>query len=244
VAFVLAGPTAHAQDEGEKPKQQDPPRRQRPQFGGLPIEQLKEKLALSDEQVKKLEQINEESNAEFRKEMQELQKDGNLDYAKMREIMPKRMAALKEKVKEVLTEEQKPKFEEWSKEQEKQMKRQGNGFGRDPESMKKRLYDQAEKELTLTADEKNAVMPLVQKVLDARAEARVNGDKRRAEFTEFVKKVGGTDEAAKNELQKKLDEFRKAREAEQARIRDAQQALREVLTIENEAKLVAIGILD
>jgi Spy/CpxP family protein refolding chaperone len=251
VALTFASPARiHAQDEGDKPdkkeekKPADNPRgRGGRQWGGLPIDQLKEKLALSDDQVKKLEQINEESNAQFRKEMQELQKDGNFDYQKMREIMPKRMAEMRDKVKAILTDEQKAKFDEWAKEAEKQQRR-GPGFGRDPEAMKARLLEQAQKELALTADEKTAVVPLLQRLLDARAEARVNGDKRREEFTQFVKKVGGADEAQKAELQKKLDEFRKAREAEQAKIKDAQSALREVLTIENEAKLVALGILD
>src|SRR4051812_44287034 len=117
----VAGPArVHAQDEGQKPEKKDEspekkgeddqPRRGGPggrggmrQWGGIPVEQLKEKLSLTDDQVTKLEKINEDMREEFRKEMQELSKDGNLDYAKMREVMPKRMAAMRDKVKTVLT---------------------------------------------------------------------------------------------------------------------------------------------
>lgn len=252
----------HAQDEGAKPEKKDEapksddpeqPRRGGParggamrQWGGLPVDQLKEKLGLSADQVKQLETMNDEMRESFRKEMQELGKDGNFDWNKMREIMPKRMEAMRDKVKTILTDEQKPKFEEWAKDAEQRMRRGPGGpnMGRDPESMKKRLLEQAEKELALAPEEKSAVVPLIQKVLDARAEARTNGDKRKEEFTQFVKKVGGADEAQKAELQKKLEEFRKARETDQNHVKDAQAALREVLTIENEAKLVALGILD
>lgn len=260
-AVLFAAPApVHAQDEGARPEKKDETPEKKPQdspdqprrgrwfgrqFGGLPVDQLKEKLGLSDDQVAKLKQIDEESRESFRKQMQELNKDGNFDFQKMRELMPKQMAEMRDKVKAILTPEQEPKFEEWVKEAEQRMRRgPGQGMGRDPESMKKRLMEQAEKELQLSPDEKSAVLPLIQKVLDAGAEARVNGDKRREEFTQFVKKVGGADEAQKAEVQKKLEEYRHAREADQQKVKDAQAALREVLTLENEAKLVALGILD
>jgi hypothetical protein len=110
--------------------------------------------------------------------------------------------------------------------------------------LKKRLMEQAEKELALTAAEKQAVLPLIQKVLDARAEARTSYEKRKEEFTDFAKKATGQDDAGKAAIQKKLDEFRRAREADQEKVKDAEAALRDVLTIDNEAKLVALGILD
>jgi hypothetical protein len=259
VACLAAPLPTHAQDNpgnpgdgGAKPTQPeakpDSPENRRPQggarqWGGLPIDALKERLGLSDDQVKKLQAINDESREEFRKAMQELEKDGTIDWSKTREVMSKHMAATNEKVRGLLTDDQKPKFDQWVKEAEQRM-RQGPRMARDPEAMKKRLMEQAEKELTLTADEKTAVLPLVRAVLDARADARTNGDKRKEEFTQFVKTATGSDAEARADVQKKLDEFRKARDADQERIRQAEGALREVLTLDNEAKLVALGILD
>jgi hypothetical protein len=122
-------------------------------------------------------------------------------------------------------------------------RRQGGGgpggMGRDPAARKRQLLSDAEKALILTPEEKSAIMPLVEKVIDTRSTARDEGDKKREEFLTFVKK-GGTPE----ELKAKLDEYRKARDSEHDKVVASQKALREVLTIEQEAKLVGLGILE
>ncbi len=255
-SLLFAAPIARAQDDGgEKPEKKDEqppakkpddnPRRNRLQAFRYPIERLKEQLKLSDEQYKKIEGFADELGVGFRKEVQE--QGDNFDFSKMREMMPRYMHEMQDKVRSVLTDDQKPKYEEMVKEEEKRMKegpRGPNGFGRDPEQLKKRLMEQAEKELGLTDSEKQAVLPLIQKVLDARAEARTSYEKRKEEFTDFSKKATGQDDAGKAAIQKRLDEFRRAREADLEKIKDAESALREVLTIGNEAKLVALGILD
>jgi hypothetical protein len=255
LSLLSAAPTVRAQDDGgEKPEKKDeqPPekkpdanqRRNRFQAFRYPIERLKEQLKLSDEQYKKVEEFADELGARFRKDVQE--QGDNFDLSKMREMMPRYMHDMQEKVRSILTDDQKPKYEEMVKEEEKRMKEgpRDARFGRDPEQIKKRLMEQAEKELALSANEKQAVLPLIQKVLDARAEARTNYDKRKEEFTDFSKKATGQDEAGKAAIQKRLEEFRKAREVDLDKIKDAEAALRDVLTIENEAKLVALGILD
>lgn len=261
-SLVAAAPARlHAQDEGEaKPdtkkddapktdekKPDDNPRRGpggRGQMWRYPVERLKEQLNLTDDQFKKIEGFSDEMREAVRKEVQDLQKDGGFDWSKMRDLMPKYMSQMRDKVRSVLTDEQKTKYEELIKEEDKRFREGPRGMGRDPEAMKKRLMEQAEKELSLTPEEKQAVLPLIQKVLDARAEARTNGDKRKEEFTSFVKKATGADDQGKVEIQKRLEDYRKAREVDQQKIKEAQANLREVLTIDNEAKLVSLGILD
>jgi hypothetical protein len=244
---------ARAQDE-PKPEEKKPdapkpdapdkkPAGGRPQRWQYPIDMLKEKLSLTDDQYKKLEGFNQEMSDAWKAEMADLQKGGDFDWNKMRDKMKENIEAMRNKIRGVLTDEQKPKFEEIIKEQNQQMQR-GPRMGPDPEQMKKRLYDQAERELVLTAEEKSAVMPLVKKLLDVRAEARIANDKRKEAFTDFVRKATGTSDEQKKEITDKLNELRKAREADAQRVKDAQASVREVLTIDNEAKLVALGILD
>ncbi len=79
-------------------------------------------------------------------------------------------------------------------------------------------------------------------MIEARSAARQNLDKRRQELTTFMddkNKTGGDDGA-----KVKLDEFRKSNETDQQKLKEAQTALREVLTVENETRLAAIGVLD
>jgi Spy/CpxP family protein refolding chaperone len=201
-------------------------------FGGL--DQLKDLLGLTPDQVQKLDDIQ----ADMRAQMREMRNGGG----DMRTLMQDMMTKTRDKIRGILTDAQKPKFEEFVKQQEERMRNgggPGGGFGRDPAQMKKRLMDDAEKALMLSADEKAAVMPLIEKAVDARTQTRTDGDKRREEFLTFVKKT-----STPEEVKAKLEEYRKAREADSDKVKTAQKALRDVLTIEQEAKLVALGILE
>jgi len=249
LAALLAAPAGvHAQDDAkpeekkDEKKPEDSRPRRRMMGAQLPIEQLQKTLSLTDEQVTKLKALNEEAAESSSKNMKELAKDA--DMSKMRELMTKEWEDLKKKAREVLTDEQKTKFDEWSKEQEKNMRRGARAMMGDPETIKKKLYEDTEKDLKLTPDEKKVIMPLVQKVIDAKAEARTNGDKRQQELTAFVRKATGQDDASKAEIQRKLEAFRAARADDQKKVKEAQDALREVVTTENEVQLVVHGILD
>jgi Spy/CpxP family protein refolding chaperone len=202
-------------------------------FGMIPVDRLKELLDLTPEQVQKLEDIQEEVRTRFRE-----MRDSGGD---MRSMMQEMQTKIRDKIRGILTDAQKPKFDEFVKQQDERMRNGGGpgGFGRDPAQMKKRLMDDAEKALMLSADEKAAVLPLIEKAVDARTQTRTDGDKRREEFLTFVKKT-----STPEEVKAKLEEYRKARESDQEKVKTAQKALRDVLTIEQEAKLVALGILD
>ena len=110
---------------------------------------------------------------------------------------------------------------------------------RDPEQAKKRLLADAEQALALSGEEKAAILPLVEKAIDARTQTRAEGDKRRDAFLDLARKA-----ATPDGVKEKLAEYRAAREADQERVKAAQKALREVLSLEHEARLVGLGILD
>lgn len=211
-------------------------------WGAIPVEELKKDLGLSDDQVKKLEALNDTVREEFRKAREEMQNGGDFDPQKMRERMQEGRKKLQERISALLTDEQKAKYAEIVKKEDERMSR-GPQFGPNPEQMKKRLFDQAEKELTLSPEEKAAVMPLVQKLLDVKAEVRVAGEKRRDEFKTWVRKADSSTDAQKAEIAAKLGDYRKAVEEDRKKVKDAEQALRDVLTVDNEAKLVGIGVL-
>lgn len=235
--------TEEKKDDGQKPGNDQPPDRPgrggrggrgRGGFGGF--DQLKDLLNLTPEQEQKLQDIQEEMRAQMRE-----MRNGGGDFRTMMQDM---MTKTRDKIRGILTDEQKPKFDDWAKQQEERMQRfrngggPGGGFGRNPEQMKKRLMDDAEKALMLSAEEKTAVMPLVEKAIDAATQARTDGDKRREDFLAFVKKSQSPEE-----VKAKLEEYRKARDADDEKVKTAEKALRDVLTIEQEAKLVALRVI-
>jgi Spy/CpxP family protein refolding chaperone len=204
-------------------------------------EQLKTALDLTDDQVKKVQAIEDDMRAKMREMFQ------GGDRSQMQEQMTAAMEKVKTDVKAILTKEQEPKFDEWVKgmeERRNQFGRGGPGGGGDPKAREKRQYDEAEKALTLSPEEKSAVMPLVKKLIEARSEARQAADKNRQDLVALLKAKPGTTDAEKTEITAKLAEFRKAREADTAKVKAAADAIKEVLTVENECKLVSIGILD
>src|SRR5205814_333177 len=81
--------------------------------------------------------------------------------------------------------------------------RGGGGGPQDPASVNKRLYDRAEKELTLTTEEKPNVLELVKKLLDARTAQQTGRDQRNKELATFMKDKGATD-AERAEIVTKL----------------------------------------
>lgn len=230
-------------------------RRQRGGRGGMNIaDQLKDTLKLTDDQVSKVKAIEDDFRNEMQKQRDDMRNNQGgeqPDWNKMRDKMNEMRKGMQDKVRAILTDEQKPKFEEWVKQQEERMSRFGGGpggpggpggFGRRGPSDEE-LASRAEKELTLSPDEKSAVMPLVKKVLEARTEARKAQETRREDLKKFLKDVPGTTDAQREEIAGKLKEIKKARDAEEAKIKEAENALREVLTPENEAKLIQMGIL-
>ncbi len=88
-------------------------------------DQLKSALSLTDDQVTKVKAIEDQMRAD----MQKARDDSQGDRAAMREQMTKIQAKMRTDVKALLTDEQKPKFDEWAKAQDER-RSQGQRGGR------------------------------------------------------------------------------------------------------------------
>lgn len=273
-SFVLAAtlifaPASLAQDQGTPPapqpggEAQPPPpppgaeeggRRREGRGGrgmggmGLPVDRLKEELGLTDDQVKQIETMNQELREKGRELMRDMFGGGGGDPQAGREKIRALFEETWTKLDGLLTPEQKEKAQAVRKQMEERMQgrfmggggRGGEGFGPGGRgNTRQRLREDALKALALTEDEAAVVTPLLDTCLETRELLMREGETRRQAFLEKARQT--TDAAA---LTKALEEFRAAREADKATATQAMSQLREVLTVEQEAKLVGLGILD
>jgi hypothetical protein len=133
--------------------------------------------------------------------------------------------------------------------------RNANGERRnfDPAQMLERRLASMQKDLGSPDDEWAVLKPLVEKVYKKQMEVRryrVAGRARTRPGTDEIKEVKALREALDNEktspevLKEKLDAFRKVRDKAGNELDAAQEELRKVLTVRQEAKLVAEGLLE
>jgi hypothetical protein len=144
------------------------------------------------------------------------------------------------------------------------------GGGRDPEQMRQRMMERAKEQLEVKGDDEWKVMePLVQKVFDARRDVQMagmgrmfgrgnrggggggdqadQGNRRRfgpepsAEETALQKAIDA--KASKEELKSAMAKYREAHKAKETKLQAAQDDLRKVLTVRQEAIAVANGWL-
>ena len=151
--------------------------------------------------------------------------------------------------------------------------RGGPGGGNfDPSEFQKRMLERVKEQLEVTKDDEwKAIEPLVQKVFDVRREAMANGigrafgrggrsggdnngggDQNRrgggffgepsAEAQALDKAIES--KASKDELKAAMAKFRASKKDKEAKLKDAQDALRKVLSLRQEAIAVANGWLD
>lgn len=243
-------PPPPPQGQGEDGQGQG--RRQRGQRGmgglGIPVEQMRETLGLSTEQVAQLEALNAELRAKG-EELRGLFQSGDFETARAK--MQELRGELEKRRDEILTPEQVKKFQE-------EMQNFGRGMGRGGfggegggrggrggrggpggRQSKERLREEAVKALALTSEEQAVVMPLLDAVLDTRELLQREGDERR---DGFMKKVRETTD--QQQLATLLADLRKSRDADTETLKQATSQLREVLTVEQECKLVGLNILD
>jgi hypothetical protein len=132
--------------------------------------------------------------------------------------------------------------------------RPGGGF--DPAQFQQRMLEETRQSLSLTnADEWAAVLPLVQKVMDARREAGGPGGP--GKFGPGGRGRPGEQSSSEQQiLQKTLEEnaplaqikdalakYRAARKDKQAKLETAQNNLKSVLSVKQEAQAVLLGLL-
>jgi hypothetical protein len=213
-------------------------------------EQLKEPLSLTDDEVTKVKSIDDA----FQAAMQKLRTD-TTDRQARREKQTAAETQEHADIRAILDPGQQTKFDDWLKEQQNRRGQRGQrgqngrggdqqGRGGDPAARMQRLLDEAEKALTLSPEEKSAVMPLVKAVLEAKQTNRTEEEKRRTDLTDLLKNKATDATITPDTIAAKLKELRKANDDERNKIQTAQASLCEVLTIENEARLAALGIVD
>jgi periplasmic protein CpxP/Spy len=232
VLFPLATASAQEEEEGRRG------RRGGRGMMGLPIDEMREQLELTDEQVSQFEAMNEQMRARG-EEMREMFRSGNMEGA--REMMQGFRTEMETSVREILTEEQFTKYEELQSEMRGGRGRYGGGEGRGGgrERQRARLREQAVTALALSPEEEAFVLERLDTVLETRTLIRQEQEQRRQDF---LSKVRSTTEPT--ELQTALGEFRAAQAADRESEQAAMNQLREVLTLEQEAQLVALGILE
>jgi len=104
---------------------------------------------------------------------------------------------------------------------------------------KRILLAKAERMLFLGPDELAVVLPYVQRVIDARHALYEGRRVRRADLLNAAE-AGAT----KEELEERLAEIRAAEQFQHLELVAAQHTLRELLTVDQEARFVALGLLD
>ena len=149
--------------------------------------------------------------------------------------------------------------------------RGGPGGGFDPAQMQQRMMERVKEQLEVTDEtEWKALEPLVQKVMDARRESMASGmgGMFRGRGPRGGGDAGGGDQprrpsffgepsaealalekaieskASKEELKAAMAKVRAAKKDKEAKLKDAQESLRKVLTLRQEAIAVSNGYLD
>jgi len=136
----------------------------------------------------------------------------------------------------------------------------------DPEQMRERMMNSYKEMLAVNDDEWTVISPLLQKVMDVQRQTRVvggfgfggrRGRRGNDQPTEDAANLSPIEKAAQelrtvleneaataDDIKAKLTAYREAREAARTELAKAQQALREVLSVRQEAQLVMRGLLD
>jgi hypothetical protein len=214
-------------------------RRERRMRRGFPMRELQEQLGLSEQQMEKVREIWQNL---FQEMMESFRGGGGgFDRQAMRQRRQQLMEKLQKQVRDILTEEQKVKYDKFVKELQERGRRFGRGRFRDPARRKQQQIRRAKEALKLDPEEEKVIMPLVEGVIDAQNKLRGRDVMR--EQQDALRKALDEQGTSAEVIKEKLDALRNARkEAEQA-LKEAEETLREVLTIQQEARLVSLGIL-
>ncbi len=197
---------------------------------------IQKELNLTDDQVKKIDEVAKE----FYSDTSRWQ---GRDWSKWQEGAEADHKELGEKIKPVLTDEQKPKFDEiWPS---KSMARQWGGGTRrgdtvPAETSKIDRVKAAMESLKIEKpDDASAIRELVQKVVDLQKDLTTQNDKVTKRARELTKDETATDEA----IGKEIETLREERRAVEKNVAGAQKALREVVTYKQELVLIEQGLL-
>ncbi|MEZ6184717.1 MAG: hypothetical protein R3F62_06865 [Planctomycetota bacterium] len=249
---VAAQPLFAQEGDGESER---PQRRGNP-FGGdgdmveRIVGYLTEELQLDDGQITKVRTIMDEGMTKVFKRMAEVWQPGQdaPDYRNMRKVMEDLRLEMEQEIEGVLTDAQKREFHELSDNLDRRSQEweQRARAWEDPTQMfepaplsKRILMAKAERSLFLGPDETRVVMGYVEAVLDKRI-ALAEGKKVRRE--DLANAFSGG--ASENEVRQRLNELRSVETLQSFELVTAQAELRALITVQQEVRLVALGILD
>jgi Spy/CpxP family protein refolding chaperone len=201
-------------------------------------------LDLNEEQKAKVQKVVDESMEKVNKTMADARENGN--WGAMREVMTTMREESTKKIRELLSDEQKTKFDEMQQNMGGMMGRNRGGRSRGGESergsrgsssvdwrMRNILRD-----LNLSEDEKLILEPTIKAVLEAQGEARKAIDEARKALRESASNT--TDEVA---IKAAIAKVRESEKGAEANVDGKRAELRELVTLAQEAILVGHGVL-
>jgi len=205
--------------------------------GGLPpTEELKTTLGLTDDQVTKINAVRDAAREEIRNLFRNRQPGGNPaeEFQKLRE-------STNAKIREQLTDDQKPKFDEVVKTSQDQGQNQGGQGrgGRGGSSIDDRVGRVMETLRVEKADEADAIKTVVKKVLEAMDKLEAYQRDSRNKIDELSRNREVSDEAVGD----KIEELRKGGKDLEKELAGARQQLAEIVTNRQELELLRRGIL-
>lgn len=230
-------------------QEEDGPRRGGPMQTEQVVEFLREELSLDATQIPGVTAAVEESMQVAMQRMAELWGSGEQpDRAAMRDAFVQMRVDMANRVSESLTPAQQREFEVLVEQFDRRM--QGWDRGRrasedpvrwfDPPRFDRRLLlAKAERSLFLEPDEAAVVLPYIEEVVDRRLGLLEGRRIRREDLRSAID--GG---ASRDEIEDRLEEIRVSEDLQQLELVAAQHRLRDLLTVEQEVRFVAMGLLD
>lgn len=221
------------------------------------VEDMKNEVGLSEEQVKQAKTIFDEAQQNGQKMFEEMrgQGFGGFDMNKIRETFESQWNDVKTKLGGILTDEQKPKFEAYAKQREEMIngfmsrfgmggRRGGDGGGdggggRTPEERMQRRTQRALEALALDSEEEQVVEPILKQIL----EAQVALDQKNRENAEAIQNALKDEDLTSEGIGPAVEKARAERDELEKKISGLQPQLRELLTPKQEAAMVAQGVL-
>ncbi|HEX7897009.1 MAG TPA: Spy/CpxP family protein refolding chaperone [Planctomycetota bacterium] len=219
--------------------------------GGMQLDNLKQELQLTDEQAEKIKPIVDEFQAQTQKRMEELRANGfqGLDWQAELAKGQESMKAFSEKVKAHLTDEQKTKADAlmeratgWMRMIPGVVQRfQGGGAAATP--TRASAEERVKKALDALKIEKDDERAAVKDLLEKAIKAQDALDDFLKSSRDSLGAAAGNKDLSNEALEDKLTEQRKERRRLEKDLKDAQDALADVVSSRQELELVRQGVL-
>lgn len=260
--LTALGAPALAQDAPQPPPAPEGERQEQPRRRGGPpwlnsgwadeaVDFLAQELDLDPRQRETIKKIMEDTMRDaFAQAAEQFGggAGGPPDFEKIRASMEEVRVKVAERITEVLSPDQREEFEvlvdnfdrrAQSYEQARRASEDPSELFDPPPLSKRILMSKAERALFLGPDETAVVLPMIERVIDLRIALNEGLKVRRDDLRAAM--AGG---ASDDEVRQRLDALRNAEQFQRLELAAAEQDLRDVLSLEQEVRFVAMGILD